>query len=211
MLRNIIIQRFLDDKVIKTIWHDFSVHIGWVFWLVIKLWILYFIYFLTKWFINVEYLEYIKMWVWIIWTVILIKYCIDFLNLYLDALTFTKRGITLFNWENVLKHKMDEFERKHIQVVSSEQNTIIDKIFNRGDMHFALTNNFEFPFTKIKNPQKTIRTIYLYKDKFTSQQNYHQQQEQDEHQKEKFNMLVETLWEVVSEYMEKKWWVRSEE
>ncbi len=201
MLRTVIIQRYLDEKIIKAIWHNYSVHIPITFKVLLKLWVLFLIYIaLTQIWLFQEYIWY---WVAAVAFVLMIKYCIDFFNLYLDALVLTKRWIKVFIWENVFEHKIDEFEREHLQVISFEENTIWDRLFWKWDINVALTNNFEFSFDNVTNPQKITKTLYHYKDKFLLDQNFESKQEDVIHDKEKFDALVETFWEVMMDYMNK--------
>ncbi len=194
-LRNIIIQKHLDEQILEVIWHDFSAHIPQIFKVFLRLFVLYVIYraLMSLWFWQ----EYFRWWVAIVALVLLWKFMVDFFNIYLDALVLTRRGIKVFTWESLLEHKIDEFEREHLQVISFEWNTIWDKLFDKWDINVALTNNFEFSFDEVRRPNDVVKKLYYYKDKFLSNQT----EPEDSYSKEKFDALVETLGEVILEYM----------
>ena len=104
--------------------------------------------------------------------------------------------------EWVRDYKTDIFERDKIETISFNQNSIRDKIFGKWDIKIKLDHWVEFPFDNISGPKKQVWRITRMKDHFLWQK-----RDRDlkslEGEETKFNILVEALWEVVQEYMEK--------
>ena len=63
---------------------------------------------------------------------------VDFLNLYLDCLIFSKDTVTLFLWEGRLEYKTEIFSWNKINTISSSQNGVWDKIWGKGDIVIKL-------------------------------------------------------------------------
>jgi hypothetical protein len=63
--------------------------------------------------------------------ILFIKFCIDFFNIYLDALVMTDTGIMLYLWEGLLEYKTEMFDWDRIETISHNQKGIWDKIFMR--------------------------------------------------------------------------------
>jgi len=204
MLRESILQRYTDERIINTIAHDFSIQLKAVFGVIRKLILLYGMYY---WAIRLWDHPYIVRWTAGVAFILMIKYIIDFFNLYLDALVMTGKWVKVFVRESLMEYKMDLFEWEHLQVVSFEQRTFMDKLFWTGDIYIALTNNFEFSFDGVHNPQKAVQLLLTMKERFVWGKQEHEEYEPEQdhtYDKEKFNVLVETLGEVIVEYMDKK-------
>lgn len=131
---------------------------------------------------------------------LLLQYIFQFFNLYLDALVYTKKGVKILTRESFLEYKMEVFDREHIQVVSFEQKSLWDTLFMKGCLRISLMTGSHFTFDDIDNPQKEAKKMLSYKDKFESQASHSINQEKQEKDKEKFNILVETLGEIIQEY-----------
>lgn len=130
----------------------------------------------------------------------MIRYLIDFFNHYLDAIALTPHGVYIFRWEGILEYKTELFERHKIELISFEQHSLLDRIFMKGDILISLDFNTSFTFENISHPQKRVNAIVMAKHR------YAQPPEPDfqEEQQEKFDILVETLGEVIQEYMHKE-------
>jgi len=126
---------------------------------------------------------------------------IDFLNVYLDGLVLSNRGITVFMWEGLFEYKTDFFEWNRIQAVSHTQNSFWDKIFARGDITITLEHGIEFPFENINFPQKQATKIMKYKNQFAPMINEDWSGPIGD---DKMSIIAEALSEVVKEYMDKK-------
>jgi hypothetical protein len=125
--------------------------------------------------------------------------------MYLDCLLLTERWITLFMREWVRDHKTDVFERDKIQTISFHQNSFWDKLFARWDLMIRLDRGVDFPFDNISYPKKQVEKIVKMKDYFMNKK-MGQDLEEAQWEENKFNILIEALWEVVQDYMEKKDW-----
>lgn len=212
MLREAIIQKSIGDEIIMTVWHDFTVYVSDVVRSLVKISILFGIFLL---------LEYIRPWdswfvyvrraIACIWLYFLLKYCIDFFNLYLDCIVLTPSSLQVFFRHWLFKYNVNVFERKQIGMISFEQDTLWDKIFHRGRIKIILIGTeTTFTFDAVAEPQKAAHAIYSYKEKFTS--NKEKQEEEKVTQNdandndEKMHILLDAVREVLEEYMQKKHW-----
>ncbi|MFZ2151435.1 MAG: PH domain-containing protein [Candidatus Absconditicoccaceae bacterium] len=200
MLRKEIIKQYVDvDNIHHVIGHNGSILIREVLKTLLFLFVLYLIY------LGISQYSDWTYWSWLfagIGIYFFIKFVINFLNLYLDALILSDRGITLFMREGIWDYKTDIFERDKIETISFNQNSLIDKIFGKGDIIIKLEHGVDFPFDNISGPKRQVGKIMRMKDYFVGQK-----KDQDlkdlKGEENKFNILVEALGEVVQEYMEK--------
>jgi hypothetical protein len=201
MLRKEIIKRYIEtDAIQHVIGHNGSILMREVLRTFLFLLISYVLYLWLKKYLPWEY------WSWIfagIGLYIFVKFIINFLNLYLDSLVLTERWVTLFMREWIWDHKTDVFEREKIETISFNQNSIWDKIFGKWDISIRLEHGVEFPFDNVSWPKKQVWRLIRMKDFFMAQKTERDLQT-DTLEDNKFNILVEALWEVVKEYMEKK-------
>lgn len=105
-------------------------------------------------------------------------------------------------WEWLLEYKTDVFEWDRIETISHTQDSIWDKIFAKWDIMIRLEHWVEFPFDNISWPKKQASKILKLKDYFQLKQ-LEEDEESQSKENHKFDILVEALWEVVQEYMEK--------
>lgn len=132
---------------------------------------------------------------------IFVKYIIDFLNMYLDALILSERGITMFMREWLFEYKTDFFERNKIETVSHTQDSFWDKLFGRGDLMINLGEGIEYPFENINAPKKQVDKILKYKSQRIAPAPIDKTLPIAD---EKMAIIAEALSEVVKEYMDKK-------
>jgi hypothetical protein len=206
MLRKEIIKRYVEvENIHHVIWHNGSILMREVLKTLLFLFVAYLIY---LWIIQYSNREYRNRIFAFIGLYFFIKFVVNFLNLYLDALIFSDKWITMFMREGIREYKTDVFERDRIETISFNQNSVRDKIFGKWDITIKLEHWVDFPFENISHPKRQVWKIMRMKDYFVWQK-----KEQDlkdlEWEESKFNILVEALWEVVKEYME-KWWKKSE-
>ena len=148
-------------------------------------------------YVTRPYLKWIFAWVWFI---ALIKFCIDFFDIYLDSIVLLDTWIVLYLREWLLEYKTERFEWDKIESIGFNQKWIWDKIFMKGDILIRLEHGVEFPFENITNPKKQADKILQYKWRFVSPINPEKVAEQEN---KKFDVLVEALWEVVKDYIDK--------
>ena len=204
MLRNVVIKNNIHhtDDIKHIIWHHGSVF----FLLFIKnifyLGILYGLYVVLSRYTVWPYLDLSFTALGIIFFV---KFCVDFLNKYLDWLALTKNGVNLYLWEWLLEYKTEVFDRDRIETVSHSQNSFRDKIFMKWDIIITLEHGITFPFENISFPKRQASKILQLREENTLQslQDFEDNQLKDNND-DKFSVLVEALWEVVKDYIDKK-------
>jgi len=118
----------------------------------------------------------------------------------------TDSGVVLYLWEWLLEYRTETFDRDRIETISHNQEGIWDKIFLRWDIKIRLEHGIEFPFEKITSPKKQALKILQLKDRFLLNKDYEEDSISDN---KKFDVLVEALWEVVKDYIDK--WDKKEE
>jgi len=192
-------RKYVDvDTIFHVIGHNGSVFIKLTLRTLLFLLVLYVLFVVLNRYIMWPYLD----WTFgILWIGFFIKYMIDFLNLYLDGLVLSNKGITLFMREGLFEYKTDFFERTRIQAVSHTQNSFWDKVFVRWDITLTLEHGVEYPFEDINFPQKQAQKIMKYKDQFAPTVN---EEWTGPIGDEKMAIIAEALSEVVKEYMDKK-------
>jgi hypothetical protein len=200
MLRKEIIKQYVDvENIHHVIWHNGSILIREVLKTLLFLFVLYLVYLWISQYSNRSY----RSWIFAgIGLYFFIRFVLTFLNLYLDALILSDRWITLFMREWVRDYKTDIFEREKIETISFNQNSVRDKIFGRWDITIKLEHWVDFPFDNISWPKKQVWKIMRMKDYFVWQKKDRDLKDL-KWEENKFNILVEALWEVVQEYMEK--------
>lgn len=199
MLRELVLKKYVSGPIDSIINHSASVYIRPTFLMSFVLTITY-----AAWYGAYQLWDghpYVSAIAAIIGAYICIKYLIDFLNIYLDAIAITPRGLAVFRWEGVLEYKTEFFERNTIELMSYEQNSIRDRIFAKGDIVISLNYSNNFLFEEIARPKKRVNTMLMAKHKYNQPD---PQEIQDHEQQEKFDVLVETLGEVIQDYMHKK-------
>ena len=159
------------------------------------------LYLILHRYISRQYLKWIFAWLWL---AALVKFCIDFFDMYLDSLVLTDTGIVIYLWEWLLEYKTESFDRDKIETVSFNQKWLRDKIFIKWDVLIRLEHDIEFPFTDVSNPKKQVAMISQLKKNSIKEIAVQEDDEKDkEEDNRKFDVLVEALWEVVKDYIDK--------
>ncbi len=110
----------------------------------------------------------------------------------------TPTGIVVFKREWVLEYKTDNFARERIETVSHTQDSIWDKVFSKWNILIALEHGVTYWFKNVWSPLKYANTIIEQKQRYLN--NLFDEWETDA---DKFELLVETLGEVIQDYMGK--------
>lgn len=198
MIRKSVIQRNINNSEIHyVIGHHGSVFLKLFFKYLLILVVLMLVFLLLDRYITWSYLSWIFAGLGF---VVFIKFCIDFLNLYLDSLVMTDSGIVLYLREWLLEYKTELFDREKIETVSHAQKGLRDKLFFRGDISIKLNYWIDFPFENIPNPKKQVDKILQLKARCSHRKEDDYSSSEDE---KKFDILVEALWEVVKDYIDK--------
>lgn len=190
-----ILQKYINQQPINHIFdHDHFYYLWDMIKTVFFLGVLYILFFIGKPFIQSVRFD---IGVAGIGTIIYIQYIIWFLNSYLDSLIITPNGIIMFRRDGLLEYKNEYFEWSKIEVVSHEQKNFIDTLLHTGDLVITLDHGLIFEFERIHNPVKKASILLNAKaDALRPPEESPDQTNQD-----KFTMLVETLWEVIIDYM----------
>jgi len=169
---------------------------------IIYIWVLAWLlllYLILHRYISWPYLKRIFAWLWL---AALIKFCIDFFDMYLDSLVLTDSGITIYLREWLLEYKTESFDWDKIETVSFDQKWLWDKIFVKWDILIRLEHDIEFPFVDIYNPKKQVAVIQQLK-KLSTRETPVEEKQTDPEDNRKFDVLVEALWEVVKDYIDR--------
>lgn len=200
MIRKIVVRKHINNwEIHHVIWHNGSVFL--------KLFLKYFIILLSLLLVFVALERYI-IWQYLdwlfagIWFLVFVKFCIDFLNIYLDSLILTDTGVVFYLREWLLEYKTESFDRDKVETISHNQNWIWDKLFFKWDILLRLEHGLEFPFENVSNPKKQASKILRYKWRFLNWKKDSNSEILDQNN-QKFGILVEALWEVVKDYMDK--------
>ena len=141
------------------------------------------------------------LWAWIGFFVYL-KCMYDIFDEYLDTLIATDKWLIHFRRDGLWKQKSDLIQRVSMESLSHEQNSFFDSLVNKGDVFIKLEDT-SITFRDISDPANTTNKIIDYKEKILWRHNY-LENEQNNELSGKYNVLIEALGEVVSEYVEKK-------
>ncbi len=131
--------------------------------------------------------------------IIYITMILELLNKYLDTIVITPHWVSVFNRNWLTEYKMETFDRPKIETVSHEQDNLLSSMLNRGYLAISLDPWISYKFWYINNP-KLHSDILLHTK--------HRQYQPDEDispapDTDKFNILVETLGEVIIDYIKK--------
>lgn len=139
---------------------------------------------------------------WIIGLAVFAKYIYDFLDRYMDTVILTNKGITVVRIDGRFKYQVDFFERKNIASISHTQSWIVGKILNQWSIHISLDHDSDYTVDGVSWPGKQSSIINKYK--FDTLSRISQEDllvSQIEEQPDKFEILVDTLSEVIGTYM----------
>lgn len=127
----------------------------------------------------------------------------DIFDEYLDSLVITDKGIIHFKRDGLWKQKAEMLSRVSIESVSHEQNSFWDSLIGKWDIKIKLEDVIT-RFDDVSDPAVVSNKILEYKDRILWRHNY--MENEVKHEPDKYNILIEALGEVVTEYVEKKKW-----
>lgn len=200
MIRKAIIKRNINtsEEIHHVVGHNGSVFFKILFKYFCYLAVLLLIFLLLDRYLTWKYLPRVFAWLWLI---LFVKFCMDFADIYLDCIVMTDAWITLYLREWLLEYKTDHFDWDSIETISFNQKWFRDRLFMKWDITITLDHGIEYPFEDISNPKKQVDKILQLKNRFSVP--VEQRQEDAELEWKKFDILVEALWEVVKDYMDK--------
>ena len=200
MIRKAIIKRNINtsEEIHHVVGHNGSVFLKMFFKYFCYLVVLLLVFLLIDRYVNWEYLNWVFAGIWFI---LFVKFCIDFCDIYLDCIVMTNTWITIYLWEGLLEYKTDHFDRNTIETISFNQKWLRDKLFMKWDIMITLDHGIEYPFDDISKPKKQVDTIMQLKSRFTAPAP--SESENSELDWKKIDILIEALWEVVKEYIDR--------
>ncbi len=123
-----------------------------------------------------------------------VKFVISFLDYYLDSLVITREGIILFYWDNIFKLNSEALPWWSVQTVSDKQSGLIDIIWNQWLVQ--IKREEEIYNFQVTDPAQKSNLITNTRNEMLSKQ------DENTAQFDKFDILVETLWEVILDYIQ---------
>ena len=136
-----------------------------------------------------------------------INFILQFLNNYLDAIVINKQGVSIFERNKILNYSLRYCHRDHIESINQSQTSLWDRIFDKWQIDIGLNHGTVEKFRDIGRPKYVSSLLWDKKSQFESKTYNNSSIEQSPFQgglgNEKFDILVETLWEVIKEYMDK--------
>jgi hypothetical protein len=197
-LKNRVLKKYIGHDEIKHVfWYDLRVYLWTIAPYVLVLTLSYGVFLLFNYFFPTSKIPWIVMSV--IWVWIYIKMLLAFTNKYLDAIIVTDNWMTKFERSWLLEYKTDTFDRGRVEAVSHEQPSLLNSLLNRWNLTVMLELWSKYDFWFISNPQKKAQIILDFKNKKIKPAPIDDQPLINDH--DKFNILVETLWEVIVDYM----------
>jgi len=202
MLKHALIRKYLNDQeVYAVIGHDILVYLkiaGRYLFLTALIYILYMI--LQRYLISHAYLTRTAALMWIC---IYFKWLYDIADEYLDSLVVTNKGLVFLNWNWLFDYKTDYIQWVSIESVSDEQNNFRDSLFKKGNISIKLEDE-KIRFKEVSKPWEKVHLLLHRKTKILWRFEYHENETTKEIERDKYDLLVEALWEVVTEYVEQK-------
>jgi hypothetical protein len=187
-----------EHEIYEIIGHDMFVYlrIGLKYLLVVGL--LYGIYYFLSGYVRSSTLNRVFGGLGVI---IYFKAMIDLIDEYLDALVITNFGLVLFRRDGLFKYKTIILQRVAIETVTDQQHGIRDSIFSMGDIEIRLEDTIH-KFEDLQRPAQQVHKILTYKEKILGRDVY--SENDADPGPDKYELLVEALGEVVTEYVDKK-------
>lgn len=132
-----------------------------------------------------------------------VKYIYDFVDSYLDSVVLTDKWITIVKIDKWFKYKVDFFEWKSIISISSTQTWFIDKFFNQWSLTISLDHDSDYYIKNISRPNTQVSMLNMYKFDALSRLKQAEEDAKQEiiNQPDKFEILVDTLSDVIGSYM----------
>ena len=201
-MRDYILKHYLKRSPKSVIvWHHGSIHLRNFFLSLVFSALLWVFYSLLHHFFP---LSQAVVWVSALGALIIyLRFLFTFFDLYLDAVVIDDSGVSLFLWNKVFNYSVQYCHRDHIEDIRQSQETFADKFFQRGDITLTLNNGTILHFSHIAHPKKVATLLRNQKIKFESPRNALSGGEVEGPSWEKFTILVETLGEVIKDYMDR--------
>ena len=149
-----------------------------------------------------SYIDIIKWIIWWFWIFIYIRFIIEFLNKYLDCLIINNQWIIIFEREWFLQYKLQQFDRDSIESITHSQRSLSDRILNKWSLQLTVEHGMLINFDNVSSPSRISNDLRNNKQQHGSKYNINEDLwNHITESSEKFEILVETLWEVIKDYM----------
>ncbi len=205
-MRKYVLNRYVSTSWdVKIIGHHGSIHMG-IFlsslFIIILLWVIHSI---LRYVIDWGNTTIINWIIWCIAAIFYIRFIVQFLNKYLDALVISSEGISIFEWEEFLSYKLQKIDWDSIESITHLQHSLYDKILWKWTLKITIDHGVIFTFHDIYQPNRIADILREYKHNYgiNSQHNNNLMEPTTNESWEKFEILVETLGEVIKDYMNK--------
>lgn len=158
-------------------------------WVVIPV-ILYYYSFRLKWLIPFYIIE---SWLLIVY----VKIIYDIFDWYNDVWIITDAWLVDVDW-SLFKTNMSTLDFWNIEWMEVEENSIFDKLLNKWDLivHKIWADWFVLP--ECFKPYSALNTVETIKNQIDEGGD-------DDHELDRFDMIMDTLWWVVENYLHNQW------
>jgi hypothetical protein len=194
--KNILKKYIWDTEILYLIWHSSLEYNRVITIYSILLFVLFWLYWIIKHYV-LEVPSFVNRIFWIIWIIIYWRFIISFMDIYLDAIIITNNWIIMFKWEWFMTYNSETINWNWILSVYENQTWLIDLLLNEWDIKFKTPWSI-YTFNNVHDPKyQKEKILKIQKDVLSWKK------EQEEPELDKFDMLVETLWEVIIDYVKK--------
>lgn len=193
-----------EEELYDVIWHTWLYYIRiigsytLVVLLLLSCWIL-------AWALPQERSKIIQHVLWISCVIVYLSGLLKILDAYLDGLLITNMWLILFQRDGIFKQKSINLQWVSIETIVFEQDSIRDTFFKKWTLSIFVEDQ-KYVFHDVANPRQAVSTITSRKEKILWRVHYSENEVESEESLNKYEILVEALWEVVTEYVQKKNW-----
>lgn len=188
--RNSILNKHLSDrKIYKVIGHHSWKYTKSIVKHLFLLALLFLVYELLWAYFEWRYFDYV---LGVLWLLLYVVFMVSILDIYLDCIVVTNKWLVLFKREGFLRQNTEHIQRDAAQSVYDEQNWILDIVSGKWNLKIKRQDEI-YTFYEVANPSSVTNYIVQIRDSINSQENYVEP--------DKFDVLVETLWEVILDYV----------
>lgn len=204
---------YISNEIVHILPHSISRYFNLVYRYVFALIFLYILYFLF-W----SYIQWIDFWFGIIWVFLYLAFVYSFGDIYLDAEILTDEYLVTLDNNGFVWSSTNYYDLDHIDSVSFSQQWRMDYLLDTGDISISM-HDTKLQLHHIYNPKKQVQSIIKAKNQYLLNKAKKESEKLSQAQvidageeetktwtitDEKFNMLVDSLSEIVSDYI-KKW------
>lgn len=188
--RELLFKRYYGDEIIWIFWHHWFFFVKITLFYIFIILILILLYKVLNWFWHYIF--------WLLWLILYFKYLIDFLDLYLDSIILTKKWIYIYRWDWLLKYSTQYIPWEWVDGVDKKQDWLLDVILNKWNLIFTVENN-SYIFEDIFKPSQLVDFIV---EEVENRKKLKEENNQNEI--DKFDILINTLWDIIKDYLNNK-------